>query len=388
MSRILLMSLVFCAAISAIALGASQTLTLKDGRKVTGDVTKTDAGYRVKTDNGDVEFKANEVESLADSADLDKEYQDRLGKIDDKDANAHFELARWAERNGRLDIAKKELKRSLEISPDNEQAQLLLRKVEAGLTSTNKPEVPTATKATIGGPTDAKDLVSDDDINRIRLAELRDDDNASIEFKNKAFDRFIESQRGTENFHEKEFRKMSRAKQVRYILDTPGSGGVRDDIVIKSDPKFMMKFRSIWPGIEQNCGSAACHGGPKGKGEFKLFTRGSAKNDRVDYTNFLILNLWEKDGQHLMDRDHVEDSLVLQYGLPSKDAQYRHPADLNKTMFASKKTSNYKSLEAYIKELQGGTTPEYGTKYQPPVGRKLGTGAADSQPSSKPAKAE
>jgi len=383
MSRILLLSLVICAAISAIALGASQTLTLKDGRKVTGDVTKTESGYRVKTDNGDIEFKANEVDSVADSADMDKEYQDRLGKIDDKDANAHFELARWAERNGRLDIAKKELKRSLEISPDNEKAQLLLRKVEAGLTSTGKPELQSTTKPTVGGPADAKDLVSDEDINRIRLAELREDDNPSIEFKNKAYDRFVESQRGTENFNEKDFRKMSRAKQVRYILDTPGNGGVRDDIVIKSDPKFMTKFRTVWPGIEQNCGSAACHGGPKGKGDLKLFPRGSTKNDRADYTNFLILNLWEKDGQRLMDRDHVEDSLVLQYGLPSKDAQYRHPVDLNKTMFTSKKTSSYKALEAFIKELQGGTTPAYGTKYQPPVGR---LGSADSQPASKPAK--
>lgn len=345
MSRILLLSLVVCVAISAIALGAP---------------------------------------------DLDKEYKDRLGKIDDSAANAagaHYDLARWAESKGRLDIAKTELKRSLELNPNDEKAQLLLRKVEAGLTSTTEPQPPTTTKPATGGPTETKDLVSDDDINRIRLAELRDEDSVSIEFKNRAMDRFIESQRGMASFNEKEFRRMSNAKKVREMLTASDSPVVHEEIVIKTDPSFMKKFRTVWAGIGQNCASVDCHGGAKGKGELKLFPRGATQNDRVDYTNFLILNLWEKDGQHLIDRDHVEDSLVLQYGLPSKEAQYRHPKELSKTIFNNKKAGAYKALEDYIRNLQGGTTPEYGTKYQPPVGRKLGTGglgALDTQPTSKP----
>lgn len=392
MSRILVLSLVACLAMTAIAYGANKTVILKDGRKISGEVTKTDSGYSVKTDGGEVQFKDSEVASVVDAADIQKEYQDRLAKIDDKDANAHFELAVWAEQNAAPDIAMKEVLRSLELNPDSEKAQVLKRKLEAAARATSTPPEPKTKPANgtnqTGGAAglDIKDLVTDEDITKIRFWEVhKKDPGVSIDFSNNALKRFIEGQ-AMEPKDEKSFRALSRSEQLVYIRETSGQDRLMEDIIVKSDPTAIKEFRAVWPGIEQNCAVADCHGGPKGKGQLKLFPRGKAPNEKADYTNFLILSLWEKDGRRLIDRQRPEDSLLLQYGLPVKDAEFDHPGKHSAVMFSSKKAPNYKKLDEFIRGLEGPKTPNYGTKYQPPVGRKLGEPTTDTQPAEAPAK--
>ncbi|MCL2700677.1 MAG: hypothetical protein FWE88_03160 [Phycisphaerae bacterium] len=390
MTRTILLALVMCGVFSAVAYGASQTIILKDGRKIAGDVTRTDSGYRVKTENGEMLYKTTEVDRVVDHAAFEKEYKDRLAKIGDKDADAHLELAKWAEQNGQLKIAQTELKRCLTLAKDHEEARMRLRRIEAALAPPAEPATKPATTASsnkstssgASGGIDVKDLITDEDINKIRFADLRPSDTGmSIEFKNQALNNFIKAEQGQRGLESKEeidrFRKLSNVRQVIFIRETPGYGGVKDDIIIKSDPKFMKDFRTIWPTIDQNCASINCHGGAKGKGELKLFPKGNAKNDRIDYTNYLILNLWEKDGKRLFDRDRPEDSLVLQYGLPHANARYKHPelTPQMKVIFANKNVTNYKKLAQFIRELEAVRSPEamYDTKYQPPVGRKLGS---------------
>jgi len=336
----------------------------------------------------------------ADRAAFEKEYKSRLAKIDDKKlgadaaADKHLELAVWAQEQEQLDVAQAELKHSLKLKPNNERAQLMLRRVEAAIkaaeTETNEPATKPVQTAT-GGPAsgDGKDFVSDVDIQKIKWAELkRSDKNISVDFKTvkykfndkdktaRADQQFVDSQLGQPDFDRNAFAKLSMAERLIEIRETPGYGGVDifNDIVIKSDPIFMRNFRTVWPNINSSCASVNCHGAPKGKGEFKLFPRGAGTNDRADYTNYLILNLWEKGGEQMINRDRPEDSLVLQYGLPRNDAKFKHPVVQGmKPPFPNTK-GNYAKFEQFIKELDGVRTPNYGTEYQPPAGKKLSSG--------------
>jgi len=367
MHRTILMTLVTCVVFSAIAYAASQ--------------------------------------AFADEAAFEKDYKDRLSKIDDKKAAAsedHRKLADWAEGQGRLDVAEKELRQSLKLNPDNERAANSLRRVsdaikKGGETSVDEPAAKPATPAAGGAggtsSADTRDYVSDEDMQKIKWAELRKGDGGiTVDFKRvkytdsrgkdqtgPALQQFIDSQLGQPRFDRAQFNKLSKTDQLIEIRDTSDHGGVNiySDIVIKGDPKFMREFRAVWPSINTTCAAANCHGGPRGKGELKLFPRGAGANDKADYTNFLILNLWEKNGRRLIDRDRPEDSLVLQYGLAldKAPAQARHPVVQGwKATFPDKKSGNYVKFQQFIKDLEGIHTPQYGTTYQPSVGRKLSSG--------------
>jgi hypothetical protein len=168
-----------------------------------------------------------------------------------------------------------------------------------------------------------------------------------------------------------------------------------DRIQIKTDPEFMRLYRrDVATQIRVSCAQDGCHGAPQGKGGLKLFT---IKSDRADYTNFLILSLWEKDGKYLVDRrDPEKNSMLLQHGLPLELAKagYGHPKiPMRQTLFKGTSADNYQKILSWIKSLAGDVPPAYRTEYQPPVGRALNSKGVNfllhdeptSAPASKPA---
>ncbi len=385
--------------VAVYALAEQQTVVLKSGQTITGDVSRVEGGYQVKTKFGLVTYPADQVTSIGAPKDIQKEYTDQLSKIDKSDAGAHVGLARWAAENGALDIAQSELETALKLKPDNERASLLLRSVKLRISEQQAnaaaAKTPTATNAApspSATTTNKGDYVSDEDIYRIRLYELKKDDNVSIELRNDVLTKFLKKMKGTKQFEdpnaESQFRALPNIQKVQYMnreldLDDP----LRADILIKSDPKAIKEFRTnVWPTIAQSCGQTKCHGAPGGKGEFKLFNV-PGQNDKVDYTNFLILSLWEKHGTHLIDRGNTKDSLVLQHGLPPEAAKYGHPKPIT-TLFANDKAAQYVRIADWLRSLNGATSPDYHTSYQPPVGRKLGSSLQEllGTPSTAPAK--
>lgn len=320
------------------------------------------------------------------AADPQETYAKKLSQIDPKDAEAHVGIARWAMENNHLDIAAKELKTAIELQPNNERAQLLLRQVQARQTpdeaaSEPKKEEPVATTPAPASPTAGGEFVSEDEIYRIRLFELKKGESVSVDFRNKVIDRFFDKMRGIEEFKDptaqSKFKALPRHRQLQIITDRIDQDDreIRDDLLIKTDPKFMKDFRTgVWSIMTQSCSQVQCHGAATGKGGLKLFNV-PGKSERADYTNFLIMSLWEKDGQRLIDRNDNDSSLVLQYGLPAGLARLRHPKPIS-PIFASSKAANYKRCEDWIKSLEGTMPPNYRTTYQPPVGRKLQGGAS------------
>ena len=358
-----------------------QVVVLKTGRRIQGEVTKIETGYQVKTPGGTVVFAADQVAKIEDVVTQQDELEARLAKIDAKDPEALYQLARWAQGQGMLKEARDLLKKVLAIKSDHRQAKRRLELVEKQLASATRPElVATRTAGTrpVRLPLVGKEqLLTKDDIYRIRLMELQEDDLANIQFRNKVLDRFIKTMRGTDIFRrpdgERNFRGAKPVDQARYMLENTDetSYAIRDDILIRSDPKVMARFKTeIWPIVAASCASPSCHGGAEGRGGFKLFNV-PVIDERVVYTNFYILHTWSRarGARKLIvrgDRDHRERSLLLQYGLPATLARRRHPGRADPA-FQSNTGRKYRLVERWITALRHPfLSPGYRIDYQVP----------------------
>lgn len=408
MYRKALFSLACSLLIAATALAATKIVKLKDGRELTGEVVKTEDGkIIVKTKYGEsAPINPEDIESMEDVVTPEEEYAQKLKEIDPKSAEDHYKLGKWAFEKGLLEIAEKELKEALEIDPDHERAALMLRRVQAKMeeegqdeNNSTKPEDGEETTNSSTGSAVVKPeyLISQEDINRIRYFELRQSDRVSVEFKNDAVERYIEIMQGTGDFKEKDFdrkfRSWSKLQKVKYIrknLDDD-SMDIIDDIVITKDPQFMMDFRTqIWPILTNGCAALTCHGGEKVNGGLKIFNV-SAKDVKVDYTNYVLL--WgcvkhgEGGGYHrVIDKNSPDLSLLLQYGLPPENAKYKHPVKI-KAMYTSTRDRKYVRVMDWIKSLDGPPMPDYHLVYKAPFGMQVQGDIIDiglDEPTTKP----
>lgn len=329
------------------------------------------------------------------------DYLEKRRTIKASDPDALFKLAEWVWEKypnnlDMLENASLDLKDVLKLKSNHTRAELLQRQVIAKIKILKKK---TGSKVTGGvkRPTiSEKYLLSDRDILWVRLKEYWPtlDKKVSIRFKNRVLRRYVDSMRGSEDDgwdkinKEKRFYKMPFWKRMDEILrnypDEPGDEKLLKDIHITRDPKFMVTFRSkVWPVVQQNCASINCHGGSQGVGGLKLFPKIN-KSVKVDFTNFIILSGFRKGRRSMIDRQKIERSLLLQYGLNSKVSEDLHPQVGGRDIrpaFLSTKSASYRNITNWIASLVGPMAPNYHLKYKPPFGMKLHTSGEPILPS-------
>jgi len=173
-------------------------------------------------------------------------------------------------------------------------------------------------------------LLKKNDINVIRQTELRQTD-TSLRFR---FERDVRKRYAMlKGIQLSEFSALNGLQQAWEILEH-GPAEMRQDIIITNDPPAILQFRrTVQPFVLQNCATMGCHG-KSGAPAFSLINPADA--DPAVYTNFYILQQYTKEIKDagnpfgrghlkLIDRLRPEDSLLLQYSLPTQVAQYRHP---------------------------------------------------------------
>ncbi len=384
--------------------GQMKVVKLKTGQTLEGEVTpiKDKTGYQIKTKLGAVVvIPADQVESIEDLVRPEDEFDKRLGRIDPKSPEARYTLAEWAMKNGLLTRARRQLLEALKLKADYIEAALLLRQVEARIrAATTKPARPgerpwTPGTEAPGGPTLRSEwLLTNDDIHNIRLEELRATDRVTIRFRNDLLDRFIAMMEGRKEFKQAgyadRFRALSPVGKAVYILDNIGyeQTGIKDDIIVRTDPSFMVKFRSaVFPAVGRYCAAPHCHGGSKPVGGLKLFGV-RVRSANVDYTNCVILDTYTQRGWRMVNRNDADLSLLLQFALPAEQAEKRHPkvdrdgkAIRVNPMFTSRKSPLYKRMVQWIESLKGPLHPDYRLKWRPPLGMKLDLTGRPSLPS-------
>ncbi|MCD6364512.1 MAG: hypothetical protein J7M14_01425 [Planctomycetes bacterium] len=406
MLRKMVLGLTCCLLTSSLAMAQVKVVKLRRGGSLTGTVRKTDGGYEVTTRLGKVEVAAGEVLLIEDAVTPEDEYLQRLEKIDRENADERYALGEWAMNRNLLRIAAVEFEAALRIDPAHEKAALLLKQVKSrqarariGSGSSGRAKASKARR-------DKTQFITPKDINRMRLAELAEGEPIRSVIGKKALEDFLTSIEGSDDVRNdpdfaRKFRRRRTPQQLRYILKevSPGNWGILDGIKLKTDPKVFRVFRrQIWPLVVRNCGTPVCHGAAKGKGQLKLHT--SLSDDIAVYTNFLILDMYAKEGKKLIDRGDPMRSLLLEYGLETKDAREQHPCKI-KAIFRSLKDRRYRMVEKWIDSLKGPPHPDYGVTFKPPFGPPIEKfdplepsgkkkdkpqGPTTTQPTKKPAK--
>ena len=390
--------------VSIPVLGEMMKVKFRDGsRPLVGTVKKIDGGkkYEIDVYLGDKRVmtktvKVEDVLSIEKVFTPTEAYQNELKKIDPKDADARFKLGQWAFNKELLKIAVHELETALKLNPKHEGAALLLRQVNAkiaagtGAGNGGRPNGGTVTPMTAA---ERKLMISDRDMNRIRLGELADAayvqknflgqnigfrglESARVSFQNKVVQRFVKSMRDDEDFRVNPktagdaFRRWKTPDQFAYIMERVDRAdwGIKDDLVVKTDPASIKTFdRVVWPMLAKSCGSTQCHGAEKGQGQLKLFN--IKTNDTVGlYSNFMILDMFNKSGR-LINRDHPRESRLLEAALPRDEAKWKHPLKAKATpLFTGVTDARYKNTLKWIDSLRGPPTPYYGVDYRAPFG--------------------
>jgi hypothetical protein len=312
-----------------------------------------------------------------DPTKLHQEYLKRRSAIRRGDAKGFLALGKWAYGNKLLVDAKDAATRALKADPELVEAAKLLNKINTELTKSGPVN-------TVG--ISEKTLLSQDDVSRVRLAEFNlKGDVVGVKFRNRVLRRFTTAMSGRDEFESdkdfgRKFMGLNAVKKLQYIMDPTRDldpavlESIKADIVIESDPIFMRKFRSkIWPIVKQNCATMRCHGAPEGVGGLKLFNAPS-RDVKIIYTNFAILaGSADKNGVRLLDRDANDNSLLLEYLLPSTLAKYPHPKTKNpiRNLFRDRERPAYKLISEWISSLASPGYPDYRLKYKPPFGMKL-----------------
>ena len=125
------------------------------------------------------------------------------------------------------------------------------------------------------------------------------------------------------------------------------------------------RVHNAW--LINNCANSRCHGGPNA-GRFFLHRKGF-KDDRVRYTNLLILDRLELDPQWpLINYLAPTDSLVLQYAMSRDVARKPHP-DVRgwRPVFTRGNRRLLEDAVAWIQSMMHEPRPEYPVDYDPPM---------------------
>jgi len=138
-------------------------------------------------------------------------------------------------------------------------------------------------------------------------------------------------------------------------------------IDVQSEPFALNLFRQrvhdAW--LIGNCATSGCHGGVQA-GRFFLHRR-NHRDDRVRYTNLLILLRSEWGDRPLVDFERPLDSLIIQHALPRNEARFPHPRVPGwKPVFTN---SNQRLLADSVRWIQSmyQPRPNYPVEFEPPT---------------------
>ena len=402
----ILVAMVALGLVSTSLLAKQGVVTTKSGHTFEGDVDEKDSKSIIVTIHGvQTTLERDNVEKIEYHDSLLDQFNDRLGKLDPKDAAGRVELARWAFDQQQYDLSRQALEQAIAIDPKNREAQDLLDTVRGQIrlertraTQPSNPTVgPTAREMSKASPQTDKVLLSANEINRIRQEELRaTDTGVRFNFTNQVKKRFVT----LANMEYGTFNAMRPLDQALAILDYSYPSGVHlsDDVKVLSDPAAIREYRqALQPLILSGCATSGCHGGSSG-GDFILYLP-NENAEAVSYTNFYILQTYARKisahtggvfgatERRMVDRGHGNLSLLVQYGLPSEIAEFDHP-DVKgyRPMFRTLQDQDLRRFVTWMDDTLRPVQPDYGISYTPPVGKAgAATREATTKPTTRPA---
>ena len=339
------------------------------------------AGIRTFVPRGSV------LQVVLEDSDFEK-YRRIRAAIPADDHVRRLALCRWLFDRRMYEEAREELRRLL-ADHDLGEASRLLTMVEAQLALGTPVEEadaePREGEAAASGPVHLRDLLpqrllSREDVNLIRVFEIDFDRPPRLQVEPETIRRLIEAHGAdprippTSEGRTRMFR-ADPVDLVRLMFDLKARD-LYGEIEVLSEPYALNLFRQrvhdAW--LLGNCATSRCHGGLEG-GRFFLHRR-NHRDERVRFTNLLILLRSGWSEQPLVDFDRPADSLILQHALPRSEARFPHPDVPGwRPVFTNANQRLLADALRWIEQMHR-PRPAYPVDYEPPElpGRPLAEG--------------
>ena len=365
----------FCGLLFATLLRAdSGVIKTRNGQTFSGDITVEGDQIIVQHKGIKTTIPSSEVLTITYSESVAEEYRRRHERLGRYDVRGRIELAQWLFQNKSYSLAMDVLNEAQDIQPRNPEVQDMIhvveRQAELEIRENRKhapPEFAAADDkpgARAGGAapapatrpttTRAMPLLTADEINFVREQEWQAGQPIRATFKNDVRRMYI----AREGLDPAVFTRLPIAQQAWAILQN-GTPEMRQNVIL-GDPPAMTQFRIVQRTILTGC--AQCHNAARSpSGNFAIHW--PANNDAETCTNFIILQKYNyKSGDRtygMIDRDHPQDSLLIQFALPPMMASPGHPAAQNyKGIAKSINDSRLKTANDWISSLNP-VTPDY-----------------------------
>ena len=344
-------------------------IILKDRRRVSGKLVEVTSESVVLAISGiPTVFKLDNIEAIRALPTVEERYNDLRAAIADDDIDGLLRLAEWVRQRGRLTLALKEVDAVLAQEPANRAANELktiiveqqkLNSLQGkpapktdprqpakldpangvpGKPAAEKPDQPGAdpkpTRTARPG-NDAFPLLTDEQINIVRVFETDLKDPPAMVIKRDTITRFLDKYEGTivegkgvvpvSPEARDQFYRQRPSQVLSWFFDLRARE-FYPDVQVLENPGTMRQFRDnvhrTW--LINSCATSKCHGGEEA-GRFYLYNKNQA-SDRAAYTNWVILDQFKtSDGLPMIDLKDPARSPILQMGLPRDKAIVKHP---------------------------------------------------------------
>ena len=374
--------------------GQSGVVILSDGQQREGVIIEDTFEYVIIEIKG---FRTKLVREAVDHVILKPTFAQRYAQfkaaLRPQMPEQHLDLCAWLIKQRKYELARTELLELLQYAQLPEGHRLLTI-VNAQLALGQPPGRSEPAKDTDeadgnvddseqGGaaPGDAlpTQLISTADVNLIRLYEIDFQRPPKVAVSRATIRKLIENYSTSKLMPESPAQRtalfQAEPMEIVQLMFELGAVDLYPEVKVLNEPWGLNHFRrrvhNTW--LINTCATSRCHGGAEG-GRFFLHRR-RYKDERVRYTNLLILDRLELDGEWpLINYDQPAMSLVIQYGLPRHLARKPHP-DVRgwKPVFSRPNQRLFQDTIRWIEAMMQ-PRPEYRIAYDPP-----GQGPAEDQ---------
>lgn len=323
-----------------------------------------------------------------------QQYEQFVSTLDPNLPRRTILMCRWLVDQRRYDLAKMHLEELLAEADDPKnlpEANRMLRVVEAQLAlQADEASQDPVDKGEDGPQSVPEDddsvsmeefpggLLSRDEVNLIRVYEIDFENPPRMSVRPEVIRKLVSdySTHPSIPSSQSERTELFRAdpSEVVRLMFEVRARDLYDEVQVHTEPESMNIFRrrvhDNW--LLNNCGS--CHSG-QDAGRFFLHRRGY-KDERVRYTNFLILERLELDSQWpLINYSEPEMSLIIQHGLPRDEARLPHP-DVSgwQPVFTRSRERLKRESIRWIESMMQ-PRPTYPVDYEPPLRERPGQSA-------------
>lgn len=382
-------------------------VTLRDGRKISGTLVEiTDDTIFLMVGGVRTPLPRSSAARIDTMPTLRERYESLRSVIDEADSEALARLAEWLRSRRMYPEAHTEVLRALAADPGNMNARQLRVLIEEQLKIAEVRGAPRQPRDTATRPAqaatpagDAFPLLSDDDINLMRVYEVDLANPPRMLISRQTMERFLDEFGGTvvpgrgavpETAEGRALFLRSKPAEVLGWMFAVRARDYYREVRVLSNPAPLQSFRDDvnrgW--LVNGCATSKCHGGEEA-GRLWLYDK-RPMSDAAAFTNLLILERARTStGQPLINYEDPAASPLLQLGLPLSESTFKHPEVKQagrprwRPVFSSRDDEKFQRAVRWMRSMYQ-PRPEYPVVYTPPVPRGAGEPVAQEEAGAAP----